>query len=236
MSLSDWKDALAILAPGTHPVDSGALADMQAMAVARAVAHHSGSRPRILVEDLAGNGSADYDLAGAGLTEWDDDFSVIRRVETPVDDAAGTSTALEEDEGDWRVYDLPDGRKLRLAASVALGETIRVTYSARHQVDEHTDTIPLIDQPAVQALAASFYCRMLASAYASSRDSTIAADSVDHGRTNANFIKLAQEYRAEYDSRFGAKEAPAKAAGVIADRDQATGYGADRLTHPRRMR
>lgn len=236
MSLSDWKSALAILAPGVHPVDSDTLASMQGMAVDRAVAHHSGSRPRLLVEDLAGNGSADYDLAGAGLTEWDDDFSTVRKVETPVDDVAGSSTELEEDEGDWRTYDLPGGRKLRLAAVVPLGQTIRVTYTTRHQVDDYTDTIPLIDQPAVQALAASFYCRMLASAYANNRDSTIAADSVDHRAPNTNFIKLAEEYRGEYDSRFGAKDVPARAACVIADRDQATGYGADRLTHPRRMR
>jgi hypothetical protein len=96
------------------------------------------------------------------------------------------------------------------------------------------------DDRAVQKLAASLYCRILAGAYAQDQDSTIRADSVDHSSKRREYEAQSQKYRSEYDEHMGigkkGEEAPVKPACSTLDWDTTHPSGRDWLTHPRRWR
>lgn len=239
-SLSEYKTALTSLVPGTHPLEQEELSAAQEKAISKAMDMHSRHSPQLVVEDMDGDGSFDYALSdavasGAGLASWELGFSQVRQVEYPVDDDDESANVLENDE--WTEYEKPAGPYLRFLSAVpATGESIRVSYTARHSCGE-TCTVKAADDEAVQSLAASYYCRILSAAYAQDQDSTISADVVDHKSRRKEFAALAKEYRAEYDEHMGLLgDTRVKPACAIQDLDVDLPGGGDRLTHPRRYR
>jgi len=206
---------------------------MQERAAARAMRVHSKHKPREVVEDIDGDGSFDYALSD--LASWDDDFSRLRSVEYPVDDTDEDVDVVEQ--ADWGVYEKPSGKVLRFFSDTPdTGETIRVRYTAPHSCTDSACTVASEDEEAVETLAASFYAKMLAAAYALQSDSTIAADAVNHQSKSDRFLKIAKEYRAEYDQHLGIKDGKPKPASINQDQDVDYPGGMDRLTHPRKYR
>ena len=201
-------------------------------AIAKAVRIYSGHRPRLLVADIAGADTFKYALSV--LSGWDDDFSTVKLVEHPVDDSSAEKTFLDNEE--WRIYQAPGGKELHLSSDAASGETIRVTYTAMHSCGYDTCTIPAADEIAVQSLAAAYFCRMLAAAYAESSDSTIAADSVDHQSKPREYESQAKAFEREYAQDIGLKPGKPGPACQVVDLDVNLSNGRDRLTHPRRLR
>lgn len=227
---ADYIDALTRLVPGDQPVGAVALAAMQEKAVGKAMISHSRSRPLRIVEDVAGTGGFDYALDA--LESFESDFSSIILVEYPVDDGSQNTAALDTDA--WTIYPAPDGNKLRfLTETPAVGETIRITYTARHTCYDTGCTVPDADTEPVQSLAAHFLCRMLAAAHALDQDSTIQADSVNQAGRRKEYEALARAYKAEYNDHMGITEGKPKASCVVKDQDVIYPDGTDRLTHSR---
>jgi len=232
-TLFDYTEAIEVLAPGEHPVDEAKLQTAREKAVARAMDAHSRHKPVVVVEDVDGDGGFDYALSG--LASWEDNFSVIRQVEYPVDDDDETPGILEDNE--WAIYEKPSGRVLRMVSSTPqTGESIRVTYTARHACTVSDCSVDAGDEEAVQSLAASFFCRILSAMHAQDQDSTIDADSVDHAGKRREYEALAKTYRGEYYNHMGIKEGRPKPASHTQDQDVDYPWGQDRLTHPRRRR
>jgi len=228
--LEDYTGAIDELVPGTHPTGEAE----QLNAILAALEVHSKYRPRRIVEDIPGNGGFDYPLADLAL--WENDFSVVAGIEYPVDDSNPTVNRLGED--DWTIYSKPAGDVLRfLGIKPGAAETIRITYTGRHSIDDDACTIAAADEKPVQKLAASLYCRILAAAYAQDQDSTIQADSVDHSSKRREYEAQAMKYRREYDEHMGfSKSGGPKPACVTQDWDTGYPHGRDWLTHPRRWR
>lgn len=203
------------------------------LAISLAMKEHSRYRPQVKVEDEDGDGGFDY--AVTDLEFWSDGFSVIKTVEYPVDDDDETPDVLKDNE--WRMYETPAGNFLRFLENVPTSdEDFRVTYTALHTCTDSACTIKDFDEEAVQSLAAGHFCHLLSTYYAQTQDSTINADSVDHGSKGREYSARAKTFRSIYFSHIGIKEGQAPAASVTRDQDSIPSWRTDRLTHPSRYR
>ena len=225
----DYLTAIGLLVGGDLPLGEAE----KLFAIGAALKKYSGHRPRIIPEDEAGSGSFDYPLTL--LADWTEGFSAIKSVEYPVDDTTRATPILQDDA--WTIYQKPAGKCLRLLeATPTATESLRITYTALHACTDADCTIPSGDEEAVQALAASQFCEMLAAYYAQTQDSTIQADSVDHKSRASEYAGRARAYRKMYYDHMGIKESGVPAASVTRDQDMHASWGSDRLTHPRRYR
>lgn len=228
-TIQDYIAAVGTLVPGTLP-----LGDPEKIkAVTRALSTHSRYRPRRIVEDVPGAGGSDYDVILCGF--WEEGFSRVLQVEYPVP-ASGVAELLEDE--DWQIYDTPAGRVLRFLAHVpSVGQTFRVTYTIPHRCDlEGACSVAPADEEAVHALAAAYYCEMLATYFAQDQDSTIAADSVDHTSKTKAYSSRAKAYRARYNEHMGIQGDAPPPVSMNQDQDVVYPIGWDRLTHPRKRR
>jgi hypothetical protein len=226
----DYITAIGNLVGGeSHPLGE----TEKIAAIGMAVKEHSRHSPLTVVEDETGDGGFDY--AVVGLASWADGFSVVKQVEYPVDDDDETPDILQEDA--WMMYETPAGMHLRfLEDKPPATESFRVTYTAIHACTDAACTVKAFDDEAVQALAAAFFCEMLATYYAQMGDSTIAADSVDHTSKSREYAARAKTWRGVYFSHLGVKEGSVKPASVTQDWDLHGSWQADKLTHPQKYR
>ncbi len=225
----DYITAIGHLVKGNLPLGEAE----KIFAINAALKKYSGHRPRIVPEDEAGNGSFDYALTL--LSEWSEGFSTIKSVEYPVDDTDEAAAILQDDA--WQIYQKPAGKYLRLLEDTPeTTESIRITYTALHICTDAACTVPAYDEEALQMLAASVFCDMLAAYYAQAQDSTIMADAVDHKSKASEYAARARAYRKMYFDHLGLREGETPAASVTRDQDLAAGWGGDRATHPRKYR
>ena len=99
--------------------------------------------------------------------------------------------------------------------------------------------IPELDVFAVANLAASKCCRAIATKYARTNDSTIAADSVNHNSRFDNFMRLAGQYRKEYKVHMeGTGQSSDSGTAMFIDLDSEPAYPKGRryLFHQRHTR
>lgn len=224
-----YLTVLGNLVPGTMPLTT---ADKTA-AISAAVIEHSRNRPRVVVEDVTGDGGFDYELAD--LAAYTAGFSTVRQVEYPVAETLRQPNILIED--DWVIYPKPAGDYLRLLqATPTAAYKIRITYTALHTLTAQSGTIPAHHDTAVQTLAAAIFCHMLAAYYSQSEDGIIAADSVQHSNRAREYAIRAKTYRGIYYDLIGAEEGKAPAVSITSDQDLHIAGGMDRLTHPARYR
>jgi len=225
----DYMDAIDGFVGGDVPLKD----PEKIIAIGLAMKEHSKQRPLVKVEDEDGDGGFDY--AVTDLEFWSDGFSVIKTVEYPVDDADETPDVLQDNA--WRMYETPDGNFLRfLENAPSSDEDFRVAYTALHTCTDTACTVKDFDEEAVQALAAGHFCNLLSTYYAQTQDSTINADSVDHGSKGREYAARAKTFRAVYFNHIGIKEGQAAAASVTRDQDVKPSWRGDGLTHPRRNR
>lgn len=193
--------------------------------IAHALSRHSRYRPDKKVEDITGNGTADYDISS--LTAWVDGFSRVERVEFPIDDVPET---LLENDG-FNIYEKPAGKVLRLTAlTPEASEEFRVTYT----IPVTVNTLAANDTDALCSLAASICCEQLANAYAQTSDSTVNADSVNYRTKSQEFAARAKRMLKLYTDHLGIKEGDSTVpASVVVDLDMKYPGGGERLTHPR---
>lgn len=225
----DYITAIGHLVGGELPLGEAE----RIFAINAALKKYSGHRPRIVAEDEAGNASFDYALSL--LADWIEGFSTIKSVEYPVDDTEAAASILQEDA--WQIYRKPSGKVLRLLEDTPEAtESLRITYTALHTCTDAACTVPSYDEEALQILAASIFCDMLAAYFAQTSDSSIQADSVDHKSKASEYAARARAYRKMYFDHLGIKEGETPAASITKDQDMAGSWGADKMTHGRRYR
>jgi len=191
-----------------------------------AIYRYSRHRPDLQVVDIAGDGGHDYALPAG----WVDEFSIIRQIEYPVGNVP--PTLLDDD--DYTIYQDTSGKKIRLlSVAPSASETFRVTFT----IPRTDTTIPDTDVDAVCYLASAFCLEELANLYANESDSTISADVVNHRDKAQRYASRAKALKRLYHEHLGIKEDDTITP-VAKAIDLELGYpgGADRLTHPRRLR
>lgn len=195
-------------------------------AIGLMVTRYSKDSPRRVVEDVTSAGGQVLDLPVA----WVAGFSDIEQLEYPIGKVP--PELLEA----WEIYQAPSGESILIPDSLEAGEDVRVTFGVFHTLDAATDTIPLADREAAASYAAAILCDQLASLFSGASDSTIAADSVDHGAKASEFASRARALRKRYYDEMGVDPKRNLAAGVVVDLDLPNSQGRDRLTHPGRLR
>lgn len=226
MSLADYQT----LAVAMTRDDAGKLSTTDRdTAIARAVARYGEDRPRTRVEDVTAAATNLIALPSG----WQAGFSALQSVETPVGEVPPVYVAQDR----MSLYtDATQVTKVMLLDAVAIGATLRYTFTVRHQVDGSTDTIPDEHREAVCAWAAALLCDQLAALYSNTGDSTIQADAVDHGSRPREFANRAKQLRQRYHDALGVDPKRNTAAGVVVDMDMTDSQGYDRLYHGRRRR
>jgi len=225
----DYITAIGQLVQGEIPLDE---AD-KILAINIALKAHSKRRPRVIVEDEDGDGGFDYAITG--LEHWSDGFSVVKTVEYPVDDDDETPEVLQDDA--WMIYAKPSGEVLRFKEiSPTADEDFRVVYTALHTCTTSACTVKAYDTEPVQALAAAYFCDMLATYYAQSGDSSIGADSVDHKSKAKEYAARAKAYRTIYFDHLGIAEGKTPAASISRDQDKKASWQSDKVTHKSKYR
>lgn len=192
--------------------------DDYAAAVTEALKRYSKNRPRLVCEDLPGDGSHDLGLPAG----WTDGLSTIHSLEYPI----GQVPEVLLDSDLWTFYRTPDGETLRLlAVTPGADESVRVLYNTVHT----EATVPAADLEAIANLAASICLRQLASAYGQTSDPTISADVVNYRSKTDEFRRLADSLEEKYGDHLGiGKDTPVAAAMAVArPKDE----GRVRLTH-----
>ena len=203
------------------------------LAIDAAFKEHSRNRPRIVPEDEAGNGGFDY--AVTLLASWSEGFSSIKKIEYPVDDTVTDDTTLQDSA--WRIYAKPSGKVIRfLQDTPAATEHFRVTYTALHEANASECSVPDADEQAVQMLAASYFCKMLAAYFSATNDSTIQADSVNHKSKASEYAARAKMYREGYFNHLGQEENKLLPASLTRDQDALPSWRTDKITHPGKFR
>jgi hypothetical protein len=213
-------------------------------AITQAVKRYSKDRPREMVSDIVGAGSAYLALPTGPSTppeQFEDGFSIVRAIEFPVGDLP--PTYLEDFE--WLMYRTPAGLKIALTGMVPqASDTLRVTWTVRHNQGTTgsqavATTVPDADFEAVCDLAASFCCDKLSAVYARTNDPTIQADAVNYRSKAQEYASLGKQFKKRYDDHIGIEDSgagggsPTAGAIAIGDMNLTQGSGVDRLTHRR---
>lgn len=209
--------------------------DRDALLTQAILQRYSKDRPREMVSDLAGDGSAFLALPSSGATAFEEGFSILRSIESPIGNVP-PSLLLDDD---WRIYRTPAGLKIMLISTTpSAGQLLRATWTARHLPD--ASTIGDNDFEAVCDYAAALCYEALAGIYAQTSDPTLAADSVNYRTKSQEYMTLAGALRKRYFSHLGIDPSDTGAAAgpaiAIGDLNETMGWGGDRLTHPRGTR
>ncbi len=201
---------------------------------------YSKDRPRELTSDQTGNGTQVIAMPATGPDAdtddfFEDGFSIIRAVEFPVG-IVPPNLVLEED---WQIYRSPTGLQLMLlAATPSISDTVRVTWTARHDADG--STVPDVDFDAVCDWAASLCYAALAGIYAQTGDPTILADTVNYRTKSMEYTTLAKAAAKRYFDHMGIsaddKLTEVDAAIATGSIHEQLGVGLDRLTHRKASR
>lgn len=237
--LPDWIEAIDTqIGVDTTTFNSKLNDKPKGRAIKLALKEYSKHKPRIVNEKIDGAATFEYKLS-TNLTSYINDFSVVSSVEYPVDDTDETPNILIPEE-DWYIYKKPTTDKyLRFVNyTPAATEDIRVIYSTLHTVTvTGTSTVSDYDEEAVQALAASYFCIIVAASFAHSGDSSISADSVDHKSKSSEYNSLKKTFRKIYLDHMGLDEKnTVKAASQNFDWDIEGSWSSDKLTHKSKYR
>lgn len=167
---------------------------------------YNSQRPLEVIEDLQ---------VGANFVietpeSWIPKRSRICSIEYPV----GNHRPTYINEDFYYVYDLPAADvELRLVPGTAtVGSEVRVAYTTNHTSAEtfHDD-----DCEALAYLGASILCDQLASIYGHQSDSSVQADSVEHGDKGRLFASRSRDFRARYETKFGKPTSTQAASTVV---------------------
>lgn len=194
------------------------------LAIGMAGERYGKDRPREVAADIVVPGGALIDPPAGFI----DGFSAVKSIEYPIGSTPPVFLPTET----YRVYRAPLGVKLQLDLAPAAGATIRVTFTAKHQLDGAGDTVPVVDRQAVAEYAASILLEQLAALYSGDRDSTIQADSVDHASKARDYAMRAKSLRERYLAHLGVKLDGLAPAGTVVETRPKDSHGATtRLTH-----
>jgi len=206
--------------------DSGTLAAAERdQALSLAVGRYSKDRPRVLVEDVTqATTGAELALPAA----WEDEVSDLVSIEYPIGENPPQYITA------WRYYRDPNGVTVMTDTAVPADADVRMTFTAAHQLDAGSDTIPAKDREAVACWAAALLLDQLAAYYAGSQDSTLQADAVDYGSKSGDYARRANALRKRYFDELGIDPKRTVPASAVAEMEIPASIGGRRLTQGRR--
>jgi hypothetical protein len=220
-----------------------ATADRDKLLVQAILGRYSHDRPVEVVSDVtAPGGTHDMPLPTDPNYTFEDGFSWLTALEFPAGVNATVPATYLLDE-DFLLYrnPPPTGLVIRMLPTIPnAGDTVRVTWTARHKNDG--STVYDSDFEAVCDFAASLCMEALASIYTQTGDSTISADTVNYRTKAQEYLTLAKAARQRYFNHMGIDDPTggAQQGAVIAIGSQHEELGGllgiDRLTHPRSTR
>lgn len=220
---AQMRDGADIIAP-----------DRLAVLLQKALESYSKKKPRDVVIDVASDGSGDFAIAS--LTGFDKNISGDVTIEYPIS-SAGDDPHLV-DRRDWRFYDKPTGRVVRLFG-IPTGNNVRFSFKGIHSASDIASTVPSSDFYAVCKLAAAEGLSELATHFTQTTEhSFVQADVADYQSKAGQYQTRAMQLRKEANEHIGAgsEEMGTPAASVTTNWDTRNSLGGDRLTHPRRNR
>lgn len=196
--------------------------------IVEALAIYSKDRPSRKVADIAGDGGYIYSLP----TDWVEEFSQIDAVEFP----AGERVPVYLETEGWMAYDDGTGQKLRLMEhNPQTGQTVRISYTTLY-TEKTVDQIPVSDEEALCALAASICLGAVSRHYAQTTEPTLDADAIDYQNKSREYATQAQEMREIYQTHLFRGRETVKASSRTKDWDNKTSWGGDYLFHPKKRR
>jgi len=206
-------------------------------ALAAAVVEYSRDFPRLVVEDVTGDGGRYYELgSGANLTAWEVGFSTVLAIDYPAEGVSEDEAPNWLEREDWEIYRVGETRYLYFPSHTpSSSETARVHYTVRYALSDGSYNTPDAHFEAIATLAGAIACQWMAIHYGQSSESTIAADVVDRRSKSDIYASRARELRTQYAALMGigGEVAPALA---IEDLDMGPAQGRDFLFHGRRTR
>lgn len=199
--------------------------------VQEAVEQYARDKPRRVDDLITGDGTA---LRHATPTDWEDRFSVITEVEFPTGE--DPVVLLQNLQDLFRIVQQSNVELIQFKTlTIPNLDTLRIVFTALHIVDGSTNTIPINDENAVVALAASKLAAGLAAFYAEAHESSIDAETVDNQSKADTFSNLSKELVKEYQEHITAGEIESPIL-VLHDQDVSFSWQRDLITHPSRNR
>lgn len=222
--LSDYQS----LVPQLVRDDAGKIATTDRdLAITAMTRRYSKDRPRTKVEDVAATAANELPLP----TAWEADFSDVIGLEYPI----GQVPPANLEQGRWAYYRKPSSIVIMLEDAIAVGGSVRVTYTASHLLDASNDTIPLADREPAACWAAALLCDQLAAFYSGSRDSSIQADSVNTQSRAQEYASRAKTLRKRYTDELGVDDKRSEPAGTVVALPADSSWGRPGLLRPRRL-
>lgn len=166
--------------------------DELSASVRRGISRLSEARPRRIIADFTGNGSARvFTLPNI----FEADFSDVVKALYPFD-ASGVDVPEEIELSRLSLVNVGDGTfKLRFDFTPQTNEKVRVVFTAHHSVDDQATTIKnSTDENAVIHWAAAECLRIMAAKAISVGDSLLGADTVSYQSRSAQYKALADHY------------------------------------------
>jgi len=186
MTLTDFQARLDVL---LHDAAANLQVGDKDAAIVQAGVLYSNDRPLERVADIAGTGSFDLTLP----TGWEDGFSRIKVIEYPYNATDSEPPQLADDE--WVIYQAPIGKVLRFLAYVpAVGETVRVRFTAPHEIRLGTAVI-IADSPDGAARASGI---------------VTLTTLTPHGAASGDAVEIAGVIEPSFDGSFVVASVPTK--------------------------
>lgn len=214
-TITEWRDRVERLIRDVANVDTNT-DTIDAVGLDQALTQYSIDRPRVLYAEVAGAGSAYFDVPAG----WVSEFSRLEHVEQP---SRQNPPAIL----DSHSYQLarkpsdPTVEQILLAASVSAGTNVLFGYTAPWPfptIDAAADPLHNIAFTAVSALAASLCCLSMVPEAARDRAGAFPGAQVD-GKAKARALAdAAREYRRLYDTFLGIGAAADNAGSVAVSR------------------
>lgn len=209
-TLTEWQAKVSALVRDAGNADFST-AQITTVGIAPAVAQFCVDRPLVRWAEIAGAASPYLALP----TGWLAGFSALASVEFP---ARANPPAMLDAQA-WQIVRSPSNvavEQLLLTSTPAVGQYVRVSFTARWPMPTATAGDDLIDDiayEAVAALAASFCCTSMVGQAARSQHATIPSDWTDSRSRAGELLEAAKAYRATYDRFLGLDDSGAGAGG-----------------------
>lgn len=225
-------------------INSDLLADNEVEeAINGALRRYNKDRPRILVDDVTGDGGHYY-LISSSLSDWVRGFSKVIQIDYDVSNRVSSDEIpyfLEPI--DWTVYLSATDTEYLLLPNHAPGSStdFRVWYTTPHDHTDSADTIYAEDLDAFRWLSASICCDILATKRAQTSDSTIGVDAVNYQSKQRQFAEESDRWFKKYAAHIGVPEDQGpEAAASFTEWDRPVGgvygYTQEYIYHGRRTR
>lgn len=210
-----------------------------------ALREHEKFRPRILVQDITGDGTDEYDLAATFVYGASTVLSITRRDDSDFDEIP---ISVHEDEWEIERKD-DDSLQIRfLTFTPNSSDKVVIEYTGQHTLDTTTSTIEVRDEAAFDGLVLHYALSAAANAALSRRVQSTDAFSDPRIEEARALREQAKHHRNRYDQHMGlagaggaGTAAPVKAAMGFVDIDPgdpkvAYGLGTNRYRHTHRRR